>query len=216
MIGCCAYAAVSTRPDIQEATNRISRFVSNPGHEHWSAAKRILKYLCGTKSIGITFRKTEHQNCILTGNCDSDWAGDVDTRRSTTAYIFRVNGAPVSWSSKLQQTVALSSVEAEYMAASSATQEAIHLRNILEALGQSQPESTTIYCDNQGSIHLTQNPIAHGRTKHIDIRVHFVREMCERKVVHFKYIPTEHNVADMFTKPLGTTKFLIHRNKIMV
>jgi hypothetical protein len=140
---------------------------------------------------------------------------ETDTGRSTTAYIFRVNGSPVSWSSKLQNTVALSSTEAEYMASSSAAQEAKHLRNILKALGETQKEPTTIFCDNQGSIHLTQNPVYHGRTKHINVRVHFVRQLCEEKVVQFKYISTEHNIADMFTKPLGRTKFVFHRSQIM-
>jgi hypothetical protein len=180
------------------------------------AAKRILKYLKGTQNTGLLFRRTKLLSCTLVGHCDSDWAGDVDTRKSTTAYVFKVNDSPVSWTSKLQQTVALSTVEAEYMAASAATQEAVHLRNVLEALGEKQILPTVVFCDNQGAIQLTQNPVSHSRTKHIDVRAHFVRLMCESKIVKFNYVPTEHNVADMFTKPLAATKFALHRNQIMI
>jgi len=215
VIGSCAYAAVSTRPDIQEATNRVSRYVSDPGEQHWAAAKRILKYLRETQNLGLLFKRTNSKSCTLTGQCDSDWAGDQDTRRSTTAYIFMVNGSPVSWTSKLQPTVALSSVEAEYMAASSAAQEAVHLRNILHALGETQAEPTIIKSDNKGSIQLTENPEHLNRTKHIDVRVHFVRQLCLNKVVKFKYISTNENLADMLTKPLGKTKFSVHRQTVM-
>jgi hypothetical protein len=127
-----------------------------------------------------------------------------------------VNGAPVSWCSKLQNSVAKSTCEAEYVAASSAAQEAVHLINILKDLGETQEEPTTIYCDNRGAIQLANNTVTKTRSKHIEIQIHFVRELVERNEVQFKYIPTKFNIADMFTKPLGRNKLETHRNSIMV
>jgi transposase InsO family protein len=216
VIGSCAYAAVSTRPDIQEITNRVSRFVSDPGNEHWTAAIRILKYLQGTQNLGLLFKNTKTGKCILSGYCDSNYGGCKDTFRSTTAYIFKVNGAPVSWCSKLQNSVAKSTCEAEYVSTSTAAQEAVHLRNVLKDLGQEQVEPTTVYCDNRGAIQLANNTVTKTRSKHIDIQIHFVRELVERNVVQFKYIPSKFNVADMFTKPLGRNKLETHRNSIMI
>ena len=121
----------------------------------------------------------------------------------------------MSWSSKLQETVAKASSEAEYVAASCAAQEAVHLRNVLNDLGQTQIEPTMIYCDNKGAIQLASNTVTKSRSKHIDIQIHFVRELVERKLVKFQYIPSKNNVADILTKPLGKTKFEMHRDSIM-
>ena len=157
--------------------------------------------LQGTKELGLKYGETR-AGTKITGYADSDWASDKDTRRSVTAYVYTLGGAAVSWTSRLQQTVALSSAESEYMAASAASQEAIHLRRLLESLGFKQEGPTVIYDDNQGAIAMTKNPVMHRRTKHIDIRHHFVREAVARGDVTLVYVPTSEQAADLLTKAL--------------
>jgi hypothetical protein len=198
-VGSLLYLANCTRPDIAEATMMVSRFSSRPGRQHWAAVKKIFKYLRGTSKVGITFRGSNGDLEQLHGYCDSNWGGDLDTRRSTTGYVFFMNG-PICWRSKLQPTVALSSVEAEYMAISLATQEAVWLRLVLEELGFAQGEATRLLVDNQGAIALARNSVHHQRTKHIDIRHHYVREQTEEGTVELSWISTKKNVADLLTK----------------
>jgi hypothetical protein len=216
VLGSVGYAANSTRPDLQFAYGMAARFASNPGLGHWKGLKRMLHYLKETKEFGLTFRRDKSEKAItVTGYVDSDWAGCTDTRRSTTGYIFLVSGAPVSWSSKVQKTVARSSVEAEYMALSAAAQEAVYLRTLIEELGFKVQLPMTIFQDNQGSIFLAEGKGNHGRTKHIDIRHHFIRDLVEEKVIQVTYIPSNRNVADIFTKPLDQLKFGTHRAAMM-
>lgn len=174
---------------------------------HWIAAKRVLKYLKTTADYSIRFdgkRKGE-----LIGFADASWASEVDSRLSTTGYVFFLNGSVVSWKSKRQLTVATSSTEAEYMALYSATQMVIWLRQLLGDLGHAPCMETTIYEDNQGCIALARNPVFHSRTKHIDIKFHFLREKIEKGVMKLKYKPTNEMIADGFTKELGRTKHAI-------
>jgi hypothetical protein len=211
MVGSLLYAAMVSRPDITFAVQSLGRHLQSSGPEHLAAAKRVLRYLQGTKDIGIKF---SGGNKILTGYSDSDWGGDPDTSRSTTAYLFHFAGGPISWSSRLQPTVALSSSEAEYMALCSATQEAIYLRQLTEDFGYRQTRPTRIYEDNQGCIALTKNPVLHKRTKHISIRYHFIRERIDTEIEPH-YIPTQHQLADIFTKALLKQQFEFLRNKVM-
>ena len=140
-----------------------------------TAVKRILRYLKGTADLGLRFVKSE--NGGLVGYSDADWAGDVDNRHSTTGVLFLMSGGPVSWLSKKQQIVALSTSEAEYVALSMATQEAVWLRQFLSDLAVSEiGVSTVVMEDNQGTIAIARNPVRHARTKHIDIKYHYVRE----------------------------------------
>jgi hypothetical protein len=205
-----------TRPDITFAVQALGRHLQSSGPEHLSAAKRVLRYLQGTKVLGITFSGGKNaQNTILTGYSDSDWGGDPDTRRSTTAYLYKFGGGPISWSSRLQPTVALSSAEAEYMATSAAAQEATYLRQLLSEFGYQQSTATKIYEDNQGCIALSRNPVLHKRTKHIAIRYHFIRERIESGELDLIYIPTKDQQADILTKAIPKPQFERLRASVM-
>ena len=201
LVGSLLYAAMVTRPDIAFAVQALGRHLQSPTEEHFNAGKRILRYLQGTKDLGLKYSPSG-EGTTIKGYADSDWAGDRDTRRSVTAYVFILGGAAISWGSKLQPTVALSSSEAEYMAACSAVQEAVHLRLLLKSLGYEQVGCTTIYEDNQGCIGMSKNPILRKRAKHIDIRYHFIRERVASGDVKLVYIETENQLADILTKPL--------------
>lgn len=203
IVGSLLYASMVSRPDITYAVQVLGRHLQASGPEHMIAAKRILRYLQGTKDMGLIYEgKSDSKGGVLIGFSDSDWGGDIDTRRSTTGYLFTFDGNAITWGSRLQPTVALSSAESEYMAMSSAVQEAIHLRQLLKDLGFEQRESTVIFEDNQGCIALSGNPVFHKRTKHIDIRFHFIRERVASGEVEIQYISTEHQLADVLTKTL--------------
>jgi hypothetical protein len=148
----------------------------------------------------------------LEGYCDADWAGNVDNRRSTTGYTFLLAGCCISWKSRCQPTVALSTTEAEYMAATEATKEATWLRAFLDDLGFKQMNPTPVLDDNQSCISLTKNPTYHARTKHIDIQHHFVRDKVEDGDVSFQFCGTDKMVADILTKPLAKLKYQHFRN----
>ncbi|KAF1316242.1 Integrase catalytic core protein, partial [Globisporangium splendens] len=212
-VGCLMYLMVATRPDLAAAVGVLSQFASDPCPTHWQALKRVFRYLNGTQTHGITF--SANTSGELIGYSDADWAGDIDSRRSTSGYAFILNGGCISWRSKKQRSVALSSTEAEYMALSEATQEAVWLKGILCELGEhSSDRPVKIFEDNQGSIALAKNPEFHKRTKHIDIRYHFVREKVEDDQVVLEYCPTEDMLADMMTKAIGTNQFGALRSKL--
>jgi hypothetical protein len=200
------YLAVCTRPDIAQAVYKLARYMSKPMPAHWEAAKGVLRYVKGTAAYGITYSRGEP----LFGYADADWASDRDNRRSTTGYVFMLHGGAVSWKSRLQPTTAASSVEAEYMSASSATREAMFLRKLIADLGYAV-EAVRIWDDNQGAISLIRNPITSDRSKHIDVQHHFVREKERLGYVSFEYCPTESMVDDMLTKPLPEAKFVQFR-----
>lgn len=223
IVGSLLYASMITRPDITYAVQALGRHMQSCGNEHMVAAKRVLRYLQGTKDLGLVYEAGETgsgngigQPCVV-GFSDADWGGDLDTRRSTTGYLFMIEetGGVVSWGSKLQPTVALSSAEAEYMAACAAVQEAVHLRLLMSDLGFEQREPTVIYEDNQGCIALSDNPVYHRRTKHIDIRYHFIRERVASKEIELKYVPTKHQLADLLTKGLAKPRVVVLRNSIL-
>jgi hypothetical protein len=164
------------------------------------AVKRIMRYLKGSLHLKLQLRG---QHIKLKGYCDADWAGDVNDRRSTTGYVFSLGDGVVSWSSKRQPTVALSTTEAEYMAASHCTREAIWLRQLLDDMRCKYDEGTLIMCDNQGAIALAKNPVYHARTKHIEVQHHFVQEKVARGAIILEYCPTEDMLADVLTKALA-------------
>lgn len=223
IVGSLLYVSVITRPDITYAVQALGRHMQSCGNEHMIAAKRVLRYLQGTKDLGLVYEAGETgsdngigQPCVV-GFSDADWGGDLDTRRSTTGYLFMIEETRgvVSWGSKLQPTVALSSAEAEYMAACAAVQEAVHLRLLMSDLGFEQREPTVIYEDNQGCIALSDNPVYHRRTKHIDIRYHFIRERVASKEIELKYVPTKYQLADLLTKGLAKPRVVVLRNSIL-
>lgn len=199
--------ATQTRPDAAFAVGTVAQFGGNPGKAHLEAAKRILRYLKGTKDYCLTLGRRGDDAVNLIGWTDSSWASDPDSRRSIGGFVFEVAGSSVSWSSKKQPTVALSTVEAEYMAASKATTEAIWLRTLLESIGFPQASATIVHADNQGCIALAHNPVSHSRAKHIDIRHHFIRERIQRSKIELKYISTHEMLADIFMKQLPLQSF---------
>lgn len=205
LIGGLIYMANTTRPDIAFATSTLSRFCNNPGEIHWKAAKRVLRYIKGTINRGITYVKSEEP---LTAFVDADWGGDIDDRRSYTGEVFMLANGPISWGAHKQKSVALSTMEAEYMALSDATREIIYLRRLLNHMKFDEliEGQTTIYCDNQSAINLSKNQVYHGRSKHIDLRYHFSREAQERGDIMIKYLPTERMTADILTKGLHGPK----------
>lgn len=203
LVGSLLYLSVCTRPDIAYAVGALARHMASPTDDHWQAAKGVLRYLAGTANLGITYGPAE----TMHGYCDADYAGDNDTRRSTTGYVFLFNAGAVSWSSRLQPTVAVSTAEAEYMAAAHAIKEALWLRNLMTDFGK--PVSTVLlHADNQGALKLLKHPVASLRTKHIDVMHHFARDRVARKEVAFEYCKSADNMADVMTKPLPEAKYV--------
>ena len=213
LVGSLLYASVCTRPDIAEAVGRLTRYMAAPTEAHWNAGKRVLRYLSGTCEQGITFGnipdsvngKDVYPN-IVYGYSDSDWAGDLLSRKSTGGYVFMLNGGPVSWKSQLQSCVALSTAEAEYMGLTESSKEGRFLRFLLANANFIQTDPTTLFEDNQSSIALSNSAITNNRTKHIDITYHFVRELVRLGEVQIVYCPTEIMLADVFTKPLAAPR----------
>ncbi len=206
VVGSLLYLSVCTRPDIAQSVGALARYMSAPSVEHWRLALGVVRFLAGTADYGITFGGSDVE---LVGYCDADYAGDVDTRRSTTGYVFLVYGGAASWSSRLQPTVAASTVEAEYMSAASAAKEALWLRKLCADLCFSSVTEgpVSMYGDNQGALRLLKHPIASLRSKHIDIMHHFVRERVARGEVRYEYIPTAMMAADILTKAVEPKKF---------
>lgn len=201
IVGSLMYAATATRPDIPFAVGVLSRFCSKPTTAHFTAAKRVLRYLKGTSGLALKFDKTVDGTLI--GYSDADWAGDLDDRHSTSGNLFIMAGGTISWTSKKQATVSLSTAEAEYIALSTATQEAIWLRRLLVDLSSKQSSPTVIMGDNQGSIAIARNPVSHNRTKHIDIRYHFIRKALQDGATDLCFCPSSEMIADVLTKPLS-------------
>ena len=205
MLGSIMYIMLQTRPDIAYAISKLSQFSSNPTEQHLQALKRVLRYLKGTKGLGLTYQKDEKGE--LVGWTDSSWACDINDSRSTSGYLLQLNGAAVSWCSQKQPTVAKSTCEAEYMGQSDAGSEIVWLRGLLEDLGIPPTGPTTLYADNQGAIRLANNPENHRRTKHIAVKYHYTRELVENNTLKLVYKETRDMLADCLTKPLGRTKF---------
>ncbi|KAG1658218.1 hypothetical protein FOA52_009557 [Chlamydomonas sp. UWO 241] len=207
LLGSLLYLAVCTRPDISQTVGVLARYMSCPTTAHLEAAKQVLRYVSGTRNFGICYGNSGQ----LVGFCDSDYAGDPDTRRSTSGIVFILNGGAVIWCSRVQPTVAASTLEAEYMSASLSAKDALWCRKILPELGLSC-NMVNINCDNQGALKLISNPIASQRSKHIDVIHHFVRDRVSRREICFHYVASEHNAADILTKPLKLVKFVYCRN----
>ena len=203
-VGALMHLMTATRPDIAYAVGYVSRFMENPQQEHWIAVKRIFRYLQGTKEHGIRYQPSDEIN--FRGYSDADWAGDHFDRKSTSGYAFVLLGGPISWGSKKQSSVSLSTSEAEYIALSLAIQEGkwIHrlLCEILKAANESGPE-LVILEDNQSCIKMTKNPVNHGRAKHIDIKYHHIRDEVKRGEVKLEYCETSAMLADIMTKGLS-------------
>lgn len=201
-VGSLMYAMVCTRPDITHAVSLVSRFLSNPGKAHWEAVKWIFRYLRGTSKLSLCYGGDKP---ILQGYTDADMAGDLDNRKSTSGYVFTFSGGAISWQSKLQKCVALSTTEAEYIAAVEASKEMLWLKRFLQELGLKQSEYV-VFCDSQSAMDLSKNSMYHARTKHIDIRYHWLRDVIEEKRMKLKKVHTDKNSADMLTKVVPGSK----------
>ncbi|XP_061376199.1 uncharacterized mitochondrial protein AtMg00810-like [Gastrolobium bilobum] len=194
-----------TRPDLCLSVGIISRFMEDPRYTHWKAAKRILRYVKGTISQGLHYSKSDKYK--LTGYSDSDWCRDVDDRKSTAGYVFFMGNTAFTWVSKKEPIVTLSTCEAEYVAASWCVCHAIWLRNLLSKLEQGQVGATEIQVDNKSAVELAKNPVNHERSKHIDVRFHFIRDQVKEGKVELTHVASRDQVGDIFTKPLPTLLF---------
>ena len=179
--------------------------MSDPSKEHWTGIKRLLRYIKGTLNFGLKFRA--HGDEELYGYSDANWAGDVDTRRSTSGYVFKIADSTISWSSRKQATVAKSTTEAEYVSLSQATQEAIWMRQLLSDIGHKADKPTLLYEVNQGAIEIAKNQRFHSRTKHIDITFHFIRERISSNEIKVMYCESESMLADIMTNGLSKIRF---------
>ncbi|KAK9078942.1 hypothetical protein SSX86_003001 [Deinandra increscens subsp. villosa] len=205
---------VLTRPEIAYAVNKASQFLQNPTDRHWIAVKRILRYLKGTITHGLCIRRS--RNLTLHAYADADWAGCPDDRRSTTGYCVFLGPNLISWSSKKQHTVARSSTESEYRALAHTAAELRWIMSLLSELRVSLSFPPTLWCDNIGATYLAANPILHQRTKHLEIDLHFIRDMVLSRTLTVKYVSTNSQFADVLTKGLMADRFNDLRIKLSV
>eukprot|EP00253_Pinus_taeda_P006363 PITA_06363 len=207
-VGSLMYAMVCTRPDIAHEVGALRRFMSKPRKEHWTSVKQVFRYLCGTNDYGLCYQGIPRLDRVLDihGFVDADWAGDLDQRRSTSGYVFNLFGGVVIWMSKKQSLVALSTTEAEYMAATHASKEEIWLQRMCSSIGLVQG-AIRIECDNKRANFLAKNPAYHSKTKHIDVQYHFVRDMIEDKKVLLVKVDTLKNTVDSLKKFVSSKKF---------
>jgi hypothetical protein len=207
------FGQAACRPDITYATNVLSRFIQNPGRLHWNALIHLVRYIVGTKSIGITYYRDAPGGLNPITFTDSDYAACIDSRRSTTGVVTIMAGGPTFWMSKRQDVVALSTTEAEYIALAKGAQQARWTHHFLSEIGHPEPLPSQLRANNRGSIVISENPKFHSRVKHIDIRYHYLRDSVESGDIKVEYVSTEDNPADLLTKLLGP---LMHRKKVQL
>ena len=188
LIGSLRYL-MHTRPDITYCVIYLSRFMDKPSSEHLAAAKRILRYLKGTVNFGILYKRGD-RDMKITGYSDSDFAGDINDRKSTSGQIFFLGGLPITWSLVKQRVVALSTCEAEYITVSSATCQGLWISRLIKELMSVEENLVKILVDNKSALELTRNPIHHSRSKHIDTRHHFIRDCIEEGLIKLDYVRT--------------------------
>lgn len=209
IIGKLLFAANTVRADISYVVGVLSRYLKEPKEVHIRAAKRVLRYLKGTADVGL-FYQSNNQTTQLQGYCDADWANDKATRKSTTGFVFKYAGGAITWRSKKQPTVALSTAEAEYMALCEGAKEGLWLRQLFNEFGIAI-ESVKMYDDNQSCIEIAKHPSSHHRTKHIDIRLNFIRDHIAKGRIQLEYLSTGVMVADIFTKAIPADQFQLLR-----
>lgn len=200
-IGCLRYL-LHTRPDLSFSVGVLSRYMQELKESHGVALKQVLRYLRGTLSLGLHFKKGLQAG--LVGYSDSSHNVDLDDGKSTTGHVFYLNECPITWCSQKQQVVALSSCEAEFMAATEAAKQAIWLQDLFTEVIGTTCEKVTLRVDNKSAIALAKNPVFHGRSKHIHRRYHFIRECVENKQIEVEYVPGVEQKVDILTKPLAT------------
>jgi hypothetical protein len=211
IIGLLMYLT-NTRPDICFEVNTLSQFLVQPRRVHLVAAKHVMRYLKGTMDYGLRY----DGDFTLIGYTDADWAGSVTDAKITSRCCFNLGSAMISWQSRKQSSISLSTVEAEFIAACSASCKAIRLRKLLTCLFDLEMRETMILCDNQSCIKMTENPVFHDRSKHIESRYHFIHDMVQRGDLKLQYISTDEQVVDVLTKPLSHVKFEHFRDKLYI
>lgn len=210
IIGNLLYLSISTRPDILYAVSKASRNTKDPNLEDWKNTIRILGYLKGTINFGLKFTRNKSINAFS----DADYAGDIKTRKSTTGYVIIMGNTPISWCSKLQQCVSTSTAEAEYYSLSECSKQCIWYRSILNEFNY-KIDTMNINVDNKATIFISNNETVNQRTKHIDVRFHYVRELIKTKRIKLTYIKSQYNLADGFTKYLNSVQMTKFRNDIL-
>jgi hypothetical protein len=214
LVGCLRYL-VHTRPDIAFVVGYVSRFMEFPTTEHYNAVKRILRYIAGTIDFGCHYWRGRKELRLL-GDNDADMGGDVDTRKSTTGAVFYLRSSLVTWQSQKQKVVALSSYEAEYITGTTVACQGVWLARLLAELKCEQCTTFILKMDSQSAIALSKNPVFHDRSKHIDIRFHFIRECIGDGKLDIEHVCTEEQIADILTKPLACERFCELRKKLGV
>lgn len=202
------FLSTMTRPDLAYAVNKLGRYSHNPSELHWQAAKRVLRYLKGTTHYGITFHWDENELPVM-AYMDADWGGDLETRRSTSGSVILFLGGPAFWESHLQKGVTTSSTEAEYVALSEGCRTIIWMKQLLRELGYSSTafDNVVTYCDNEAAVAIAENNSTPKRTKHIDIRFHWIKEQVKANELTLHHCPTADQIADGLTKALESAKF---------
>ena len=207
LVGSLRYL-VNTRPDLAFSVGYVSRFMEEPHEDHLAAVKHILRYIAGTRDWGLKYARKKGDQPVLLGYSDSDLAGDVDSRKSTSGVIFFLGESPISWQSAKQKVVALSSCEAEYIAAATAACQGVWLARLLSEILDSVMNKPVLRVDNKSTISLVKNPVHHDRSKHIDTRFHLIREYAQNGQIEVSFIRTDEQLGDVLTKPLCKNKFL--------
>jgi hypothetical protein len=227
IVGTLMYAAISSRPDIAHAVHYLASHMVAPTARHMLAADRVLRYLAGSKAVGLVFGNRNgdavgdsrgHGTTLQLDVCayaDADWANDRSDRKSISGWVAKLNGDPVSWSSKKQKVVSLSTCEAELYAEAAAIQEVLWLQGILKELGLTCTTGSKVYGDNQSTISVSKNGIKGNRTKHVDVKYHFITETVESGKVNLVWVPSAEQQADIFTKALPKPTFLTLRKQLM-
>ena len=201
-----------TRPDLAFSVHVLAQFMQTPRLDHWLAALRLVRYLKSNPGQGILLRADA--NFQVTGWCDADWDSCPITRRSVTGYFVQLGNSPISWKTKKQKTVSLSSAEAEYRAIAKLVQELIWIKMMLKTLGVVHNQPMVVQCDSKSAIYIATNPVFHERTKHIEIDLHFVRDEVLKKEIQLHHVDSRSQLADILTKSIGRDGFHYFKSKL--